>query len=412
MHALRSSRLQGPVITALALFALLIVFGPGWSKREDTSLQHDAYIWHRSWNAALKSAIESNKDLVSGWRVLAAQARPDGRLVATAVDKAVLQGSQLPVVLVVRIDGQLRNFGSAHLQADILTLYRLWAADSFHVAGIEIDYDCATSRLPEYSRFLAELRSNLDAKARLSVTALPAWLTSPALPDLLRHLDDSVLQVHSVEHPGSGSLFDPRKARQWIDRYAEISPRGFRVALPTYGSRVGFDDYGNLSFVESETSLGRGSATSRELTAPPQAVKELLDYMKRSAPKNLLGYAWFRLPTEADQRAWSAATWRALVLGQPLTPQPRIEARATQDPRLFDLVLINPGPTDVALPSRVQLPTSCTDADGANEYEPTTAAGRIALSRAHPSLLRPGSDLSLGWARCVSNPTRELYGQT
>jgi hypothetical protein len=375
-------------------------------------LDHDAYIWQRSWNAALVTAIESNSDLVSTWRVLAAQARPDGRLVATVINKAVLQRSQRPVVLVIRIDGQLQKFDSTRLQGDILELYRLWVAEGLPVAGIEIDFDCATSRLPEYSRFLTGLRSGLDAKARLSITALPAWLTSPALGDLLSHADESILQVHSVEHPGSGGLLDPGKARQWIVRYAEITPRVFRVALPTYGSRIGFDDYGNLAFVESETALGRGSTTSHELTVQPQAVKDLLDHMKRSAPKKLLGFSWFRLPTNSDTRAWSAATWRALVLDQPLTRQPRIEARGTPDPRLFDLVMSNPGPTDVPLPSRIPLPTTCTDADGANEYEATTIDGGLTLSRAHPSLLHPGSELPLGWTRCTHNPTGELHGQT
>lgn len=376
------------------------------------TLDHDAYIWQRSWNAALETAIESNSDLVSTWRVLAAQARPDGRLVATAISKAVLQRNQRPVVLVIRIDGQLQKFDSARLQGDVLALYRRWVAEGLPVAGIEIDFDCATSRLPEYSRFLDGLRSTLDSKAKLSITALPAWLASPALGELLSHPDESVLQVHSVEHPGSGGLLDPEKARQWIVRYAEITPRVFRVALPTYGSRIGFDDYGNLAFVESETALGRGSTTSHELTVQPQAVKDLLDHMKRSAPKKLLGFSWFRLPTNSDKRAWSAATWRALVLDQSLTRQPRIEARGTPDPRLFDLVLSNPGLTDVPLPSRIPLPTTCTDADGANEYEATTNDGGLVLARAHSSLLHPDSELPLGWARCAHNPTGELHGQT
>lgn len=376
------------------------------------TLDHDAYIWQRSWNAALETAIESNSDLVSTWRVLAAQARPDGRLVATAISKAVLQRNQRPVVLVIRIDGQLQKFDSARLQGDVLALYRRWVAEGLRVAGIEIDFDCATSRLPEYSRFLTGLRSSLDTQARLSITALPAWLASPALGELLSHPDESVLQVHSVEHPGSGGLFDPVKARQWIVRYAEITPHSFRIALPTYGSRIGFDDYGNLAFVESEAALGRGSAMSQELTVPPQAVKDLLDSMKRSAPKKLLGFTWFRLPTDSDKRAWSTTTWRALVLDQPLTRQPRIDARATADPRLFDLVLSNPGPTDVPLPSRIPLPASCTDTDGANEYEATTIDGGLALAHPHPTLLHPGSELSLGWARCARNPTGELHGQT
>ena len=52
-----------------------------------------------------------------------------------------------------------------------------WLAN---LTGVEIDYDCPTSKLPAYARFLVELRSRLARRMALSITALPTWMNSAA----------------------------------------------------------------------------------------------------------------------------------------------------------------------------------------------------------------------------------------
>ena len=395
-------------MVALGVAAAIAMTAPG---KAQSPLEHDAYIWQRSWRVPLLESIAANKDLVRSWRVLAAQVSPSGKLMPVTVQTKALEESDRPLVMVVRIDGQLPNFDENRLLDQVLNLFQRWRGEGVAIAGLEIDHDCGTAKLPGYAKFLTQLRSRLDSGTQLSITALPAWIPSTHLSDVLGAVGESVLQVHSVQQPQSG-LFDPVQAGKWIADYAKKSPTGFRVALPSYGSRVGFDDSGQVSFVENESALGRGTAKSQELIVAPESVRQLMLAVNGNRPKNLRGYAWFRLPTDSDQRAWSIATWRAVIQGMPLTPAARIAVRPTSDPKLFDVVMQNSGHTDVASPARIRLAASCSDADGVGGYLAQTIEGRLWLVRQTPTLLRAQHEFNAGWARCEQDPSKELNEQS
>ena len=371
-------------------------------------LEHDAYIWQRSWRAPLLESIAANKDLVRSWRVLAAQVSPTGKLMPVTVQTRALGESGRPLVMVVRIDGQLPNFDHTRLLDQVLNLHQRWRDQGLRIGGLEIDHDCGTAKLPGYAKFLEQLRSRLDSGTQLSITSLPAWISSRHLANVLGAIDESVLQVHSAQNPANG-LFEPVQAGKWIAEYAKKSPTDFRVALPTYGSRIGFDDSGNVTFVESESALGRGSANSQELIVAPESVRQLMLAVNENRPKNLLGYAWFRLPTDADHRAWSIATWRAVIQGKPLTQTARIMARPTSDPKLFDLIAQNTGDTDTSPPTRIKLADNCSDADGVSGYAARAVEGHLWLVRPGPHLLHPLHEISVGWARCEQDPSKDLH---
>lgn len=395
-------------VVLLGVAAAIAMTAPG---KVLPPLEHDAYIWQRSWRAPLLESIAANKDLVRSWRVLAAQLSPTGKLIPVTVETTALAESGRPLVMVVRIDGQLPNFDQTRLLDQVLHVHQRWRDQGLAIAGLEIDHDCGTAKLPGYAKFLEQLRGRLDRGTQLSITALPAWISSRDLAGVLGAVDESVLQVHAVKNPANG-LFDPVQAGKWIADYAKTSPTAFRVALPTYGSRVGFDDSGNVTFVESESALGRSGANAQELVIAPESVRQLMLAVNGNRPKNLLGYAWFRLPTEADQRAWSVATWRAVIQGKPLTPAARIMARPTSDPRLFDLIAKNSGDTDVSPPTRIKLTDNCSDADGVGGYVARTTEGGIWLVRQAPPLLHPQHEISVGWARCEHDPSKELHEQS
>lgn len=395
-------------LVVLGVAAAIAMTAPG---KAQSPLEHDAYIWQRSWRAPLLESIAANQDLVRSWRVLAAQVSPTGKLIPVTVQTKTLEESGRPLVMVVRIDGQLPNFDQTRLLDQVLALHRRWRDQGLTIAGVEIDHDCGTAKLPGYAKFLEQLRSRLDHSTQLSITALPAWISSRHLADVLGAVDESVLQVHAVQNPTNG-LFDPAQAGKWIADYAKKSPTAFRVALPTYGSRVGFDDSGNVTFVESESALGRGGANAREMIVAPESVRQLMLAVNGNRPKNLLGYAWFRLPTEADQRAWSVATWRAVIQGMPLTAAARIMARPTSDPKLFDLIAQNTGDTDVSPPTRIKLAGNCSDADGVSGYVGQTIEGRLWLVRPASPQLHPQHEISVGWARCDQDPSKELNEQS
>jgi hypothetical protein len=395
-------------LVVLGVAAAIAMTAPG---KAQSPLEHDAYIWQRSWRAPLLESIAANKDLVRSWRVLAAQVSPTGKLMPVTVQTKALEESGRPLVMVVRIDGQLPSFDQTRLLDQVLNLHQRWRDQGLTIAGLEIDHDCGTAKLRGYAKFLEQLRSRLDRGTQLSITALPAWISSRHLADVLGAIDESVLQVHSVQNPANG-LFDPVQAGKWIADYSSKSPTAFRVALPTYGSRIGFDDSGNVTFVESESALGRGSANAQELIAVPESVRQLMLAVNGNRPKNLRGYAWFRLPTDADQRAWSIATWRAVIQGMPLTAAARIMARPTSDPKLFDLIAQNTGATDVSPPTRIKLTSNCSDADGVSGYVAQAVEGRLWLVRPAPSLLHPQHEISVGWARCEQDPSKELHEQS
>jgi len=55
----------------------------------------------------LAAAVRHSADLVRAWRVLAAQSDERGRLHPVDVEWTTLEQSRWPVILVVRIEGQL-----------------------------------------------------------------------------------------------------------------------------------------------------------------------------------------------------------------------------------------------------------------------------------------------------------------
>jgi hypothetical protein len=365
--------------------------------RTSAPLTHDAYVWQRQWTPALRDAMASSADLVRDWRVLVAQADRNGAFHTFAPDREALARSGRPVVLVVRIDGRLAAFDAAVLSDRIAALRAAWPAAL--IAGIEIDYDCPTARLPAYTAFVTSLRSRLGSLP-LSITALPTWLGSRDLDALLAVPDESVLQVHAVQAPQAG-LFDPLVANRWIDEFAAHTRKPFRVALPTYGSRVSWNEDGSLLAVESEQSALAAGATSSELYAAPNTVMAFVEQLSKDRPRGLAGVVWFRLPTADDTRAWSLATWRGVVRGQldtlPLliTLQP---GRAADAPS--DVMLENRGATDAAPPPRVALPASCELADGIDGYRLQRAGASFELIAEGARQIPAHTRRSIGWARC------------
>jgi len=366
-------------------------------------LLQDAYVWQRQWTPSLASAMAQSSDLVRAWRVLAAESDAQGRLRPVAVDWAVLERSGRPVIPVFRIDGQLAQWDQEALLSDVIALLERWRQTRAAIAGIEIDHDCGTARLPFYARFLAALRARLDLAVPLSITALPAWLASQEFDAVLAEVDETVLQVHAVRNPRAG-LFDASLALHWVEGLARRTSKPFRVALPAYGTRVSWRDDGGLLAVESERSLLAGGFAATDLMASPQDIAAVLRRLELSRPARLQGIVWFRLPTADDSRAWSLATWRAVVRGAPLRGRVEALAEATGQPGLSNLVLSNPEAVDADLPQRVELPRNCVLADGINGYTLADTGAGLAVQRLRAGLLHGHHRQVIGWARCTGEP--------
>jgi Protein of unknown function (DUF3142) len=367
---------------------------PTWSQ--------DAYVWQRSWTPAVVAALQDTSPRILVWRVLAAQADGSGHLHAAAIDADALRHSGRPVILVVRIEGQLLQWDAQLLLDDLRALPARWPADRVPLAGIEIDHDCATARLAFYADFLRQVRAALPATLRLSITALPAWLSAAALRDVLAPIDEAVLQVHAVSDPHTG-LIDADQALRWAASFDRRTTKPFRVALPTYGSRVAWDDDGAILTVESERPRLTAGTTATELMAAPQDMAALGRALAEARLRHLSGIAWFRLPTDADRRAWSRATWRAVVDGAPLVTHVAARVAAAEPPGLHSLTLVNDGDVDAALPRTVALPPACRVADGIGPYRLERDGAGLVLRRAQTGRLPGHRTLKIGWMRCDSD---------
>ncbi len=380
---------------------LLLLAALAACSQKPPPLPHDVYIWQRAWTPAVGAAVGDATGSVSGWRVLGAELDREGIWRLARPDHALLAATGKPVVLVVRIEGQLARWDGDRLRAAVLALAGDWRRDGLTVAAIEIDHDCATARLPAYAEFLRLLRAGLPKGMLLSLTALPTWLGSPALDGVLAHVDEAVLQVHAVSD-ARGGLFEARRAHAWMVDFGTRMHRPWRVALPAYGSRVVWDTQGRIAAIESERLALIDGAVSSELIASPQDMADFLTSLDRDRPAHLAGITWFRLPASGDMRAWSLPTWRAVVAGQPLRPRLTVMAQGAETSGLYDLILANDGNSDAALPERIVLDGRCAAADGVNGYGIERNADGLALRRAANGLLRPGVSRSIGWARCGS----------
>jgi hypothetical protein len=366
-------------------------------------LPHDAYVWQRAWTPHVISSVSRSSDIVRAWRLLLAEADSTGRWTTVRIPWSDVQATQRPVIGVIRIDGRLDE---ARIPAMLDQVMARIEPVSTALAGVEIDYDCPTSRLAIYARFLAALRSRLPQRLKLSITALPTWMRSRDLERVTGDLDEIVLQVHAVDDPRRG-LFDPDQAERWVREFGRRIHRPFRVALPAYDVRVTWRPDGRLASVEGEMPLRAGATDGETLHASPAAVLRFLNAMRLGAPQGLSGIAWFRLPTDADSRAWSLQTWRAVIAGE--LPATRLNAGLVPAGRadLWTVTLANDGPVDAPLPRQVRLDPACEAADGANGFRLAAAGGPLVLEATGNGRLRANRKRIIGWARCTE-PERVL----
>ena len=379
----------------VAILALSLLSG---AAAPDRSLPQDAYVWQRKWTPALRDALAQSSDIVRGWRALAAYSYDGRHLQPVGVDWEVLKGMERPVIAVVRID-QLPRWDDNRLLTDLSGLLSQRRHSGAPIAGLEIDHDCAVAKLAIYAQFLVRVRAQLDPNLSLSITALPAWLRSPELGAVLAPVSQAVLQVHMVQKPRAG-LFDPEQARRWTQEMARRTSKPFLVAVPAYGVRVSWRGDGRLLTVEGEDQLLAGGSWANEMIVSPESVAKFLQELHVDRPAGLAGIVWFRLPVAGDIRAWSPETWRAVALGKPL--HPRIEAitEKSDTPGMSDIALINEGDTDATLPPRIDLPVSCTNADGVNGYTLDRTESGLTIQREQDGLLPGHRRRLIGWMRC------------
>lgn len=326
---------------ALALLALALAGGTVISLaarrargvRAAGPLMHEGYVWQRAWDAG--AAEQARRAGLAGIVALAAEAdlaRRPPHVVEVALPAAPRPSVRLGLAL--RLGPLPGGFTAAPAAAAETVRLARRAVARARAAGwqpseLQIDFDCAAARLPDYARLLRRVR---QAVAPLPVvpTALPSWLDRRSgFAALLAASDGFVLQVHSLELPAAPAaplvLCDAAAAAAAVERAARYR-RPFRVALPTYGYRAGFTPGGRLVGLEAEGPSMRWPAGTvvRTVRSDPAAMARLVAGWTRDRPHELTGFLWYRLPAAGDRLNWRWPTLHAVLAGR--APRPRLVA--------------------------------------------------------------------------------------
>jgi hypothetical protein len=275
------------------------------------------------------------------------------------------------------------------------------------VAELQIDFDCAESKLDGYRIWVEAIKRRV-APVPVTITALPAWLKRSAFKRLVAAADGYVLQVHSLARPRDAaaqfSLCDPLEARRAVERAGRLG-KPFRVALPTYGYAVAFDAQGRFTGLSAEgpaKQWPQGTQT-REVRADPEALAQLVAGWKSDRPQALTGVIWYRLPVPGDTLNWSWPTLASVMNGQVPRSEVRAEARRPQR-ELVEVDLVNTGQADLDLPVRVELSwreARLVAADGLHGFDVSDrGANTVQFDPAHgPARLEAGQRRTIGWVR-------------
>jgi hypothetical protein len=404
-------------MTAPRFIALLLALGPlaagcRPAPRAAGPLPQAIYVWQRAWTPAVSAAVADGKNDAAGFAVLAAEvAWRDGaaQIARPGADWAALNHSGRPVELVLRIGARREPFAADDAAAATLARLaaELWREAESHaltVAALQIDYDCAESRLADYRGLLRRLRAAV-APLPVTPTVLPSWLDRRDFAALARDSGGFVLQVHSTATPRLGvtTLCDPAAARRWAERAGRLGVP-FRVALPTYAYLAAFDGRGKFLGVEAEGPARQWppGATRQFIRADARELAALARAWERDRPPTLTGLIWYRLPVAGDRLNWRAPTLAAVMRGAPLRASLDVTASA---PPLCDFILANRGNLDAPLPLAVTVtwsggPLAAGDAVGGYTL---AVNGRTATFTRPPAAteapLPPGEKRVIGWLR-------------
>ena len=398
----------------LGFLLCLVLAGGSFFARAGTSLPQSVYVWQRAWSPPVVAAVTAHATNFAETVVLAAEVTWKSQIPSVtrvAVDYPTLAKLHTPIGLALRVGPYHGDLAKNPLAVNVLAGVAAsleTAARTNHVAPVElqIDFDCATARLGDYRAWLTQLQRRL-APLPVTITALPAWLDSPAFAPLAATASNYVLQVHSLEKPVSidrpFTLCDPAAARRAVARAGEFDVP-FRVALPTYTYLVAFGTNGRFAGLSAEapkTDWPAGTQV-RAMSADPQTMSSLVQDWGTNRPSALLGVIWYRLPVIVDNLNWRWATLGAIV--QERVPREQFHAAARRvEPGLVEISLVNSGELDIS--SRLAVVVRWSGArfiagDGLAGFELAESDDSAARLNS-PLLFRlpAGEKLVIGWLR-------------
>ena len=359
MHLRSHSRLPQAVL------AVVICLWGGAASAGTSSMTQDAYVWQRVWNQPVRESVMRHSADFETMVVLAAEVswqKKQPQVIHVPLDVAALAHKRLGLAL--RINpypgSTSEQAAAAAFLADLAAALVAEAkTNGLNPCELQLDFDCAESKLEGYRVWVQAIRRKI-APVPLTITVLPCWLNQK---DMFRKLvaatDGYVLQVHSLEPPkdtqSSFTLCDPAAAKRAVERAGEFDVP-FRVALPTYGYVIAFDQRGKFVGLSAEGPRRSWAKDIqlRETRANPGELAELVRSWMDNPPVLMRGIIWYRLPVLDDALNWRWPTLAAVMAGRSPREHVRVSVKKPM-PELLEISLENDGELDVTSRFRVGL---------------------------------------------------------
>ncbi len=398
-----------------ALRLALGIFGFAWAALAGEPLPHQVYVWQRAWTPPVGAAVAQHATNFNEVAVLLADVSWKNKIptvARAAVDFSGLAKTRCPVGLVLRVGpfrGELATNATAvnFLASLAAALVAEARTNQIQPVELQIDFDCATSKLDDYRTWLAVVQRRL-APLPVTITALPAWLESSAFARLAATATNFILQVHSLEKPtdihAPFSLCNPAAAQRAVARAGKVGVP-FRVALPTYTYLVAFNAAGKFIGLSAEAPRADWPAGTqlREMAADPLAMSALVRAWNTNRPAALRGVIWYRLPVAVDNFNWRWPTLAAILSAR--EPLEKFSATARRvEPGLMEISLENTGELDIS--SRLAVEVRWSEArliagDGLRGFELAEQNNSAAKFQNQPVSFRlpAGEKINIGWLR-------------
>ena len=395
------------------------------AQTQSNTFPQEVYVWQRAWTEPVLQAVREHGADFAGLVVLKAEVSLTGKqpnVISVPIRYDTLAKTGRPVGLAIRIGPYaglfLTNSPTTRL---LLGLAQTALAEAqqhnLKVSELQLDFDCAESKLDGYRLWLQAIRARI-APVPLTITALPSWLKQPSFGPLVSAADGYVLQVHSLERPRDAhspfTLCDPEAARRTVEQAGKFG-MPFRVALPTYGYRIAFDAVGRFVGLSAEGPVRAWPAgvQEREVRADPIQLAQLTQFWATNRPTAMRGLIWYRLLISHDTLNWRWPTLSAMVALRSPHESVRAESRRVE-PGLMEISLVNNGELDISSRLAVEVRWSrdggarLLAADGLRGFEavdegPSTLRLR---NQSQSCRLPAGERQVIGWLRF--NQDREV----
>ncbi|MFT6792960.1 MAG: hypothetical protein ACJAR1_000948 [Rubritalea sp.] len=372
-------------------------------------ISQEVYVWQRIWTDEVKSAVMTHAPEFDHTVFLAAEiSYLGGEWTCQPFPHPLQHAREHPgeYGLAFRIHANsAKSRWSESASEQISQFLTTYAGDA---KSIQIDYDCPSKKLADYTKLLIHLKNQFPDKT-IEITCLPDWLNYPEFAALLQQtgLARYIMQVHGVSGHGKGrALCNPDHAHKTALACAELG-KPFLIALPTYRHAINYGQDGTVLSIASE---GHYQQTSYEVaSADPFQLSLLIQRWQEQRPMLMQGIIWYRLPVSTDRMNWTWDTFQKVRHGEYLTLAELDLAIITTKDGLQQLMMTNNSKQRLDWPLSIRLDwqgfciaSHLTDHFSTEQFERSKGI-TIQWKKTSPYPIAPGETVHLGSFRFNEN---------